>query len=75
LASCIRGTIHDSENRIARLLFKLTVELSMMMHVLASGVEISDAELRRLCDACTRDVKTTSGRITFDDTVHCQNGG
>ena len=31
----MRGTIQCSENRIARLLFKLTVEISMMMHVLA----------------------------------------
>ena len=73
LASCIRGTMHDSENRIARLLFKQAVEISMMMHVLASGVEISDEELRRLRGRCVYDVKTTSGRITFDDAIRYQN--
>ena len=42
LISAMRGTMQDSENRIARLLFKMTVELSMMMNVLAVGLEIKD---------------------------------
>ena len=37
----LRGTIQCSENRISRLLFKLTVEISMMMHVLAMGLEVN----------------------------------
>ena len=32
LVSALRATIQASENRIARLLFKLTVEISMMMY-------------------------------------------
>ena len=74
LAAMIRGTIHDSENRTARLLFKLAVEVSMMMHVLASGLEISDTELSRLRGRCVNEVKRTSGRITFDDAVKLQSG-
>ena len=69
IASVIRGTMDDSENRIARLLFKLAVEVSMMMHVLASGIEISDDELNRLRGRCVNEVKRTGGRITFDDAV------
>jgi len=74
LSSMIRGTMHDSENRTARLLFKLAVEVSMMMHVLATGVEISDTELNRLRGRCVNEVKRTSGKITFDDAVKLQSG-
>ena len=74
LASMIRGTMQDSENRMARLLFKLAVEVSMMTHVLASGVEISDAELSRLRGKCVDEVKRNSGRVTFDDAVKFQSG-
>lgn len=72
LASVIRGTMDDSENRIARLLFKLAVETSMMMHVLASGLEIDDDTLHKLRGRCVNEVKKTSGRITFDKAVEIQ---
>jgi len=74
LVSAIRGTLDDSENRVARLLFKLAVEVSMMMHVLASGLEITDEELSRLRGRCVGEVKRTGGRITFDDAVGFQKG-
>ena len=38
LASVLRGTVQDTENRICRLLFKLAVELDMVMNVLAAGM-------------------------------------
>ena len=41
LVSTLRATIKGSEDRISRLLFKLTVEISMMMNVLAEGLEAS----------------------------------
>ena len=47
LVAAMRGTVQDSENRIARLLFKLAVEINMMMNVLAAGMEISDEDLRQ----------------------------
>ncbi len=74
LVTAIRSGQDDSENRIARLLFKLAVEVSMMMNVLASGLEITDEELRRLRGKCVSDVKRTSGRVTFDDAVRYQHG-
>ena len=70
----MRGTVQDSENRIARLLFKMTVELSMMMNVLAVGLEINADDLDRLRGQCVRDVKKSNGSITFKDTVEFQNG-
>ena len=74
LTAMIRGTMDDSESRIARLLFKMAVEQSMMMHVLASEVEITDEELSRLRGRCVNEVKRTGGRINFDDAVKFQRG-
>ncbi len=65
----MRGTIQCSEDRIARLLFKLTVEISMMMHVLAAGLEIDSSQLDALRGRCVQEVKKTSGTITFKDTL------
>ena len=69
LVSALRATIQSSENRTARLLFKLTVELSMMMNVLAAGLEINASQLDTLRRQCVQDVKRTNGTITFKDTL------
>ena len=74
LVSALRATIQASENRIARLLFKLTVEISMMMHVLAEGLEINVSRLDDLRWQCVQEVKKTKGAITFNDTL-TQNQG
>ena len=65
----MRGTLQCSEDRIARLLFKLTVELSMMMNVLAAGLEIDASQLDALRWRCVQEVKKTTGTITFKDTL------
>ena len=74
LVSALRATLQASENRIARLLFKLTVEISMMMHVLAEGLEINVSRLDDLRWQCVQEVKKTNGAITFNDTL-TQNQG
>ena len=65
----MRGTIQCSEERIARLLFKLTVELSMMMNVLAAGLEIDSTQLDALRWRCVQEVKKVNGTISFKDTL------
>ena len=65
----MRGTLQCSEDRIARLLFKLAVELSMMMNVLAAGLEIDSSQLDALRWRCVQEVKKTNGTITFKDTL------
>ena len=74
LVSAMRGTVQDSEGRIARLLFKLAVEVDMVMNVLAAGMEISDEDLRQLRARCVREVKQTNGQISFKDAVDYQRG-
>ena len=70
----LRGTIQCSENRISRLLFKLTVEISMMMHVLAMGLEVNTDQLDQLRWQCVQEVKKTNGSITFKETLEKNQG-
>ncbi len=73
--SAMRGIVHDSENRICRLLFKLAVELDMVMNVLAAGMEISEENLRYLRGRCVQEVKKTNGSVTLDGAVDYQKNG
>ena len=74
LVSSLRATVQCSEDRIARLLFKLTVEISMMMNVLAAGLEIDSTQLDALRWRCVQEVKKTNGAITFKDTLKKNQG-
>ena len=75
LTTAMRGIVHDSENRTCRLLFKLAVELDMMMNVLAAGMEIPPEDLERLRGRCVREVKSTKGSVSLQDAVEYQKGG
>ena len=59
---------------ICRLLFKLAVEMDMMMNILAAGMELTDEDLRELRGRCVREVKETRGRISFEDAWEYQKG-
>ena len=74
LSSTLTGIVHDSEKRICRMLFKLTVEISMMMHVIAAGFEVNEDRLPSLRERCIRDIRGTSGSISFEDAVRYQRG-
>lgn len=74
LVAALKGTLQDSEGRTARLLFKLAVETSMMMNVLAAGMEISEEDLKKLRARCVGDVKKSNGSISFTDAVRFQKG-
>lgn len=74
LVSALRATVQDSENRICRLLFKLAVEMDMMMNILASEIDIPEELLRQLRGRCVQEVKKTRGMISLNDAVRYQNG-
>lgn len=74
LVNAMRGTVQDAENRICRLLFKLTVEISIMMNVIAAGMEVDSVTLEKLRNKCIQEVKRTNGNISFKDAVNYQNG-
>lgn len=67
IASAMVGIVDNSEDRISRIIFKNTVELSMVMNILAAVAEIDEDKLRALRAKCIKDVKGTIGQINFDE--------
>lgn len=74
ITSAMSGIIGTSENRIARVMFKLAVEMSMMMNILASTAEVDENTLHRLRGKCVADVKKSIGSVTFEDVAKFQKG-
>lgn len=72
LESVVAARIQDTENRLARVLFKQGVELAMMMHVVAATNEIELEELGELRRLCVEEVSKLGGRFGFDDAVGWQ---
>ncbi|MBR0600052.1 hypothetical protein [Sinanaerobacter chloroacetimidivorans] len=74
ITSAMSGIVSTSENRMARLMFKLSVEMSMMMNILATTADVDENTLRRLRGKCVNDVKKSVGSVTFEDVVKFQKG-
>lgn len=72
LSSVMTGTVQDSENRIARLDFKLAVELSKLAHVIAYTHDVDEEALHKLHLKCLDEVKRINGAIDFEDAYKYQ---
>ena len=72
IESVISARIEDTENRLARVLFKQGVEIAMMMHVVANKFDIDIGQLGALRRLCVEEVSKNSGRYSFDDAVRFQ---
>jgi len=73
LESMFNATIQISEDRIAKLLFKLAVEVSMMMNIIGANHDIDDTTLKKLRGKCIQDVKSSIGTISLDNAIRYQN--
>jgi hypothetical protein len=73
VSSTLESIVKLSEDRIARLLFKNTVELAMTMHVVAANFEIDKETLHKLRKQCIGEVKATIGKINFEKIYNYQN--
>ena len=74
LVNAVRAAVQNSENHISRLLFKLAVEVDMMMHLFATAMEIEPEILEKLRSLCVREIKKTNGSISLKDVVEYQKG-
>jgi len=59
---------------ISRLLFKLAVEMDMMMNVLASELDTDPEALGRMRGRCIQNVKKACGYIAFENAARYQLG-
>jgi len=74
LESVLSGMLGGMENRIARIIFKLAVELSMTMHIVAAQGDVDEETLIRLRGFCVDEVKRLNGKISFDKAWQHQQG-
>ena len=72
--SAMQGSLGRYEDRTARLLFKMAVELSMSLHVTAANSEIDEGTLVKLRGLCVDEVKRIRGAVSFDDAYKFQKG-
>ena len=67
ISSVMHSTVKDSENRIARALYKLAVETSKPSHVIAYSHGVDEETLRKLQGMCADEVKRINGAVNFED--------
>lgn len=69
LESVISAKIHDSENRLCRLLFKLAVDQNLLAHLVGYACEYGYDEIEVMRVDSIREVKETNGSIRADDVL------
>ena len=66
IQSAINGRLGMFEDRLAKLMFKQTVETDMALSALLKRFEIDPDYLKRLRAESVKNVKATNGRLTFE---------
>ena len=66
------GVVKTSENRIAKLLFKIAVEMAKLESMLAAINDMDEETMRRLNVRCVNEVKKINGIITMEKAVRYQ---
>ena len=72
LSSVLTNTVQDSENRLARMDFKIAVELSKLSQVIAYTHDVDEESLGRLHAKCVDEVKRINGAVDFWDAYRYQ---
>ena len=76
LSSVITSAVRDSENRMARMDFKLAVALYELTQILAyTNGGIDEDTMRRLHIRSIEEVKRINGALRYEDAVKYQSGG
>ena len=72
LSSVLTSTVQDSENRLARMDFKIAVELSKLSQVIAYTHDVDEESIGRLHAKCVEEVKRINGAVDFEDAYRYQ---
>ena len=70
----MEGIVKTSENRLARLQFKLAVEQAKLAHLIASLSNVDDEALRKLHIRCMEEVKRINGVVKLEDAIRYEQG-
>ena len=72
--SAIDGRIGMFEDRMSKLLYKLTVEMDMGMSAVLDCIRVDDDYLRKVRADSVRNVTATNGLLTFERKARSQDG-
>ena len=67
VSSMLTSLISESDHRMERIVFKLAVEIAMMMHLIARSQNVSQEDMDWLREKSIEDIKGTNGTLKFDD--------
>lgn len=73
LESSIDGRLGTFQERISKLMFKQSVELDMLMNIIAAVTELDEEYLRKLRAYSVSNVKRTNGQLSLEETVRRRN--
>ena len=72
ITETVKATIKGTEQRLARLLFKVAVELGKLSHMTAAINDVDDETMVKLRAMCTDEVRKINGVINFEKAVRYQ---
>ena len=72
--SNMNSIVLESDSRQSKIIFKLAVEMAIMMNLMAWHLDIDKTSLERLRGECIKEVKRLNGSFSFDDAVEWQKG-
>lgn len=72
ITETVKAQIKGTEQRLARLLFKVAVELGKLSHMTAAINDVDDETLEKLHAMCVNEVRRINGIIDFEDAVGYQ---
>lgn len=72
ITETVKAQIKGTEQRLARLLFKVAVELGKLSHMTAAINDVDDETLRNLHAMCVNEVRKINGIIDYEDAVEYQ---
>lgn len=70
----IDARLNLAEDRIAQIIFKLTVEMAYTMNILAGAFELDPDKIERMKYRVQHEVKAINGSINLEDIIKYQNG-
>lgn len=74
LAQSIKSEIGSVEENISKMLFKLSVEQSILNNLIAFQSKVNPESLETLRNSCAEEVARLGGVVTFEDAYEWQHG-
>lgn len=72
ITETVKAQIKGTEQRLARLIFKVAVELGKLSHMTAAMNDVDEETLKSLHSMCVTEVRKINGIIDYEDAVEYQ---